>query len=56
MSTGSIHGILKINQRIAQKYGKTEKQRQAIMDEMQDATGMPKYTVDGLQEIKDKNS
>ena len=54
MSAGDIHGILKINQNIAKKYGKTLKQQQAIMDEMQNGTGMPKFTGDGLQQIEEK--
>lgn len=48
MSAGTIHGILKINQRIAQNLGRNKKDAQAIFDEIQDTAGMPKYTVEGL--------
>lgn len=54
MSAGTIHGILKINQRIAQNLGKNKKDVQAIFDEIQDEAGMPKFTVEGLnQKSKD---
>jgi len=54
MSSGTIHGILKINQRIAQNLGKDKKESQAIFDEIQDKTGMPQYTLEGLNP-KEKN-